>query len=342
MSYAPGPDKGTQQVEIDFFRAEDAPWITKLFREVYGEGYPIRTYYLPEELIEENAAGRVISSVARTLTGEVVGHNALVLLDPANQVYENAAGVVLPAFRGYRIFPRLFRHSLFDVSKRFGIETITGEPVCSHPHLQRMCLLDIGFTELGLEVELMPAAAYTKDQNVSGRVSVVMGCFIYKSTAQTAYIPPIYRDQLEYLYTDIKKGERAFIHSASGLPAERSTRANTKLFALAQVVRIYIEGIGSDFESFISLLENEAQEKGTEVFQAWLPLASPFAPAATDILRGHGYFLGGILPCLAGGDGLLMQKLSHAPNWEGMVLYSDRAKKMGEMVRHDWKSVTGG
>jgi len=31
----------------------------------------------PEQLIEENAAGRTISSVARTSKGDIVGHNAL-------------------------------------------------------------------------------------------------------------------------------------------------------------------------------------------------------------------------------------------------------------------------
>ncbi|PKN04105.1 MAG: hypothetical protein CVU74_08605, partial [Deltaproteobacteria bacterium HGW-Deltaproteobacteria-9] len=83
-------------VEIDFFQNADAHGVARLFRQVYGEGYPIDIYYRPERLIEENAAGRVLSSVARTSTGEVVGHDALVLLDHATRLYENAAGVVSP------------------------------------------------------------------------------------------------------------------------------------------------------------------------------------------------------------------------------------------------------
>jgi len=104
----------SQEIEIDFFRIEDASGIARLFRQVYGEGYPIRTYYLPDQLIEENAAGHIISNVARTPTGEVVGHNALVLMDPATHLYENAAGAVLPAFRGQGVFPHLFKHTLVN------------------------------------------------------------------------------------------------------------------------------------------------------------------------------------------------------------------------------------
>ncbi|MGO8944311.1 MAG: hypothetical protein ACLQJ7_11645 [Syntrophobacteraceae bacterium] len=339
MSKPPGPGTGTLPIEIDYFRNEDAPGIARLIREVYGEGYPIRTYYLPDQLIQENAAGHIISSVARTPTGEVVGHDALVLLDPANHIYENAAGAVLPAFRGYRIFPRLFRHSIVDASKRFGVEALIGEPVCSHPHLQKMCL-ELNFIELGLEVDLMPATAYTRDPSASGRVSVLQGCFLYKPTAQYAYIPPIYRDELEHLYT-VLKGERTFVYSTD-LPAEGNSRGSVKIFDLAQVARIAMDCIGPDLESFVVHAENEAREKGIEVFQVWLPLSSPFAPMATDILRGQGFFLGGILPCRANGDGLLMQKVSQTPNWESMVLYSECGRKIGEMIRHDWKCVTRG
>src|SRR5512133_155835 len=96
-----------ESIEIDFFRPGDAPGVARLFGQVYGEGYPIDIYYRPDRLIEENAAGRVLSSVARTQAGEVVGHDALVLLDPASRLYENAAGVVLPGFRGQGVFFRL-------------------------------------------------------------------------------------------------------------------------------------------------------------------------------------------------------------------------------------------
>jgi hypothetical protein len=340
MSKRPASDITTQEIEIDYFRIEDAPGIARLFHQVYGAGYPIRTYYLPDQLIEENASGQIISSVARTIAGEVVGHDALVLLDSAAHLYENAAGAVLPAFRGQGIFPRLFKHSIVSASKRFGVEGIVGEPVCSHTHLQKMCL-QLDFKELVLEVGLMPGATHAMDPGTSGRISVLLGCFMHKPRVQTVQMPQIYRDELKYLYAGLEV-ERTFVDSISDLPAEGSSQGNIKLFDMAQVARIAIDCIGSDFDSFIAHLESEAREEGMEVFHVWLPLASPFAPAATDILRGHGYFLGGMLPCLLNGDGLLMQKVSKEPNWGCIALYSERAKRIGEMIRRDWKCVTQG
>lgn len=77
MSETPASETTKQTIEIDFYRVEDAPGIARLFRQVYGEGYPIRTCYLPDQLIEENAAGHIISCVARTAAGEVLSEKGL-------------------------------------------------------------------------------------------------------------------------------------------------------------------------------------------------------------------------------------------------------------------------
>lgn len=337
MSETPASETKRQEIEIDFFRSEDARGITRLFRQVYGEGYPISTYYHPDQIIKENASGRLISCVARTSTGEVVGHNALVLLDPVTQLYENAAGAVLSTFRGQAIFPRLFEHTIVQTSKRFAVEGIIGEPVTNHTHLQKMCL-QLNFKESGLEVDLMPAAAYGVGGGESRRVSVLLGYFIHKPKPQTVFLPPVYQDELDFLYAGLNL-DRTFAPPEKILPAAGTSQGSMTLFELAQVARIRMTAVGSDFELYTSRLEQEAREKGVAVFQIWLPLTSPFAAAATDILREHGYFLGGVLPCFATGDGLLMQKVTHEPDWQAIQLFTERAKRIGEMVRRDWQSV---
>jgi len=326
-----------QAIEIDCFRYEDAPSVARLFLQVYGAGYPIDIYYRPERLIEENVAGRVLSSVARTQTGEVVGHDALVLIDPATRLYENAAGVVMPGFRGQGVFFRLMKHNVFYYAKRFGLEEILGEPVCNHLQLQKMCL-QLGYRETGLEVDLMPATAYTKEQGAHGRVSVLLGYFLHKPLPQTVFLPPVYRDELEYLYSGIGV-ERTFAGTNRDLPADGDSQGKMDVFALAQVARMAIHRIGSDFDAFISQLEKKACERDTKVFQVWLPLTSPYATGATNILRVYGYFIGGLLPGWYGRDGLLMQKVRGETDWGGIALYSERAKRIAEIIRSDQKKV---
>lgn len=320
-------------MEIDFFRPEDAPGVARLFREVYGEGYPVRTYYDPERLIAENAAGRILSNVARTPAGQIVGHNALILLNSAIRTYENAAGAVLSAFRGQGIFFRVMHHSIHDVARRFGVEEIVGEPVCNHLQLQKMCL-KLDYRETGLEVDLMPAAAYTAEKSARGRVSAMLGYFRHRAVPHTVHLPPVYREELEYLYAGMDV-ERTFGESKEVLPATGESLGKLELFAFAQVARIAVERVGSDFEAFVAGEEGRAADRGTEVFQLWLPLTSPFAAAATETLRRRGYFIGGLLPGGAGGDRLLMQKVRGKTDWAGIALYSERAGRIAEIVRSD-------
>jgi hypothetical protein len=296
-------------------------------------------YYLPDRLIEGNAAGEIISSVARTPTGEIAGHDALVVLDPATRLYENAAGAVLPAFRGQGLFFRLFQHSIVDAAKRFSVEGIFGEPVCNHVHLQKMSL-QLGFIESGLEVDLMPAAAYAGEPGAPGRVSALLGLFRHDPGRQTVHMPLAYGDELGYLYAAFK-ADRTFVYSKMELPGAESSQGRLTIFDMAQVARIAIDRIGADFDAFLARMEGDASGKGSEVFQVWVPLSSPFVSSATDILRRHGYFIGGVVPCWINGDALLLQKVSQEPNWRGISLHSERAKRIAEIVKRDWGRVMG-
>jgi len=62
----------------------------------------------------------------------------------------------------------------------------------------------------------------------------------------------------------------------------------------------------------------------------------PWIGQAVDILRDAGYFFGGALPRWFDGDGLLMQKLDCPPYFEGLILESDFAKELLEIIKEDW------
>jgi len=160
-----------EQIEVDLLRAEDAPQVAALFRKVYGDGYPVRDYYEPETLIAANREGRIISSVAHTAEGRVVGHNALFSHSPHPKTYESGAGLVDPEHRAGNLFTRLCAHGVAVGGPRFGVQSVWGEPVCNHVYSQRMCR-SLGWITMALEVDLMPAAAYAKEKSAVGRVNV--------------------------------------------------------------------------------------------------------------------------------------------------------------------------
>jgi hypothetical protein len=327
-----------QSYVIDLFRPEDAAGVVRLFRTVYGEGYPVRTFTDPQRLIEENAAKRTISSVARTPRGEIVAHCAVFRSAPYERLYEAGSGLVLPSYRGGAIMTRLVAHG-FDAAARFGVEALFGEAVCNHIHMQKiMSALDN--VERALAVDLMPADTYAREKSATGRVSVLMGFNLFKPNSQAVYVPRPYASILPFLYQGMGD-QRRYSPSEGDLPAQSVSRIETQVFDFAQVARLAIQEAGQDFAEVFAREEEAARGRNVTVLQVWLKLSWPWVGQVTELLRARGYFLGGVLPRWFDDDGLLLQKILGPPNWDEIQLYTERAKMLLEIIRMDWARVVG-
>lgn len=325
-----------QDFEIDLFRPDDAAGVARLFRIVYGDGYPIKTFLEPETLRRENAAGRTISTVARTPQGDIVGHNALYQSAPHKRTYESGAGLVHPAYRGNKgIFSGLIAHGQEVGGREFGIESIFGEPVCNHLLSQKACARQ-GWITQALEVDLMPAAAYDKEKSATGRVSALLDFGTIMPKSHRVYLPAVYEEALRFHYDGLDdKRILDFVDNDSLLDA--ATDMRIQFFDFAGVARIAIHAVGTDFADSFAVQEQPLLQQGAQVIQVWINLSFPWVNRVVDDLKKRGYFLGGILPRWFNGDGLLMQKILHRPNWEEIQLYSERAGKILELVQADWE-----
>jgi hypothetical protein len=329
-----------QEWKVDLFRPEDAKGVVKLFLSVYGKGYPVKTYIDPELLIRENAAGRIISSVARTLKGDIVGHCALFCSAPYEEIREGGAGVVHAGYRGgHGIFTRLVVHGIEISAKRFGIEAVFGEPVCNHIFSQKTMNSIGGFITQTLEVDLMPSSAYETEKSATGRVSALLDFKILQPKPHRVHIPPVYQQPLTFLYSGLED-RREISEAGEKAPSGSSTRIQVDYFDFAQVSRMAVWEPGADFETVFEAEEKKALDKGAVVLQIWLNLAYPWIDAAVQVLRRKGYFLGGLLPRWFDHDGLLMQKIMKRPDWESMQIHFDRAKRIRDLVHEDWLKVS--
>jgi hypothetical protein len=327
-----------QELEIDLFKPEDAPGVRNLFLSIYGEGYPIRTYLEPGKLIAENAAGRVISSVARTIRGDIVGHNALYQSAPHKKLYESGAGLVHERYRGGKgIFDRLVRHGIEIGAKIFDLDAIFGECVCNHIFTQKVTE-KLGAITCAVEADLMPATAYTKEKGARGRVAVLFDLIEIKQSLQTIYVPSTYETQIRLIYSPLKD-VRDIKPSIEAIPEDAATQIDVEYFEFGQVSRTAVWRAGADFEAVFSLREQELLQRGAEVLQVALNLSDPCVGAMTEVLRAKGYFFCGILPRWLNSDALLMTRTLHRPSWEDIQVYSNRSKRILKFVREDWEAV---
>ena len=335
-----GDIEAGQEWLVSRFIPEDAPGVVNLFRSVYGDGYPVRTYMDVKLLIEENGADRTVSSVAKTASGQVVGHTALFNSAPFTGTFESGAGVVHAAFRGGKgIFTQLVAHCLEIANGMANVQTVFGEPVCNHPFSQKMSVR-VGFASRALEVDLMPAAAYEKEVSAAGRVAAFLDFKTFRGKPHTLYLPSMYSEDFRLFYEGFDD-ERQFRIAEAPIPAGTLTDMRPQIFAFAAVARVAFHAIGADFSTCLDTLEKTLRQEGVLVTQLWLRLDCPWVGVATEILRERGYFLGGALPRWFDSDGFLMQKIGKLPDWQGIVTVTERGAEILRRVRADWQRTQG-
>lgn len=329
-----------QTWEIDLLRPEDAIGVVRLFRTVYGEGYPIPAFVDPEELIRANSEKRVISSVARTPSGDIVGHNAMFRSAPYQRIYESGAGLVHPLYRSGGLVGKAVQHGRDLAADAFGLDALFGESVCNHTHMQKV-VIGLGGITCAIEVDLMPAEAYAREKSAPGRVSTLMDYICLKKTEKQVFIPDECRNFFQMIYSEYPE-IRQLKPSADLVPSHIKTELSTSFFEFAGVTRITLQAAGHDLVETLNLAETSALSQGTTVIQIWANLSWPWIGRIVHLLHEKGYFCGGVLPRWFDDDGILMQKLCNPPDWENIRLHADRAKQILEFVRADYQKFSSG
>ncbi len=319
---------------VGLFEPERASGITDLFKAVYGDAYPIRIFYSPEEIIRANRAGDYISVTAHTDDGKVVGVEHLFRSAPNPHLYEWGVGLTLKEFRGKGVFGEIGRFVVEEAIPKLGIEAVFGESVCNHLHTQKMTARNGSF-DAAIEVALMPAETYAREDGPQSRVATVLQFRTFKKYHHTVFIPEVYHEQLEFAYAALDD-ERDFTPSGGSFDPDALCKSEQKIFDFAGVSRVAFHELGADFDGKMWESEEQARRSNVKVFQVWLPLGSPVVAEAVEICRFRGYFFGGPLMRWFGEDGFLMQKLECNPDFEYIRLLSDRAKTLLEMIRGDW------
>lgn len=316
-----------------YFEPSDGPGVARLFYAVYGEGYPIDTYYIPERLAEENRLGNIRSVMARTDSGHVVAHVALYRSSSPNpHLYEYGVGLTLPSYRSTMAFFRTTQ-LMMQLVGTDGIDGFYGEAVCNHIITQKLCR-QAKALETAVEPALMPVEAYEAEQSAIGRV----GCMVYfrvdVDDRKNLYLPTPYCDELNFILNGLNL-DRAVMVSDLTLP-DGNGAIDVQRFDFAGVARCTVTTPGAGLTARLAALEQELRTGNYALIQFFVDLGKPWSGGVVEQLRGQGFSFGGLLPIWFGNDGLLMQKHLVEPDFDGMKIYSDRGRSLMELVRSDW------
>ncbi|TYT73884.1 GNAT family N-acetyltransferase [Desulfobotulus mexicanus] len=312
-------------LQIRLMQKDDAPGVVELYRAVYGDHYPVASVYDAEAIFAAQEAGDFFRVLA-ILDGRVVGQTAVYRSGPPNRdLYEEGQGIVLKELRNQDILGKTMGLAHSRIYPEKGLHNLWGEGVCNHVFTHKAGIR-LGYISTGIEIDLMPADAYDKEKSSSGRVSALIGFKIKDNEHRRVHLHPAYTDILPSFYEGLTLS-RDFVATSSPLTDTKS-RVTESIYASAGIARFTFLELGGDFGDILKKKEKEAVDQGCTVIQVFLDLSRPEVVPALEILRHQAYFLGGALPCWYGEDGILMQKLLHEPNIEGIKLYGERAENI--------------
>jgi hypothetical protein len=326
-----------QSFVIETMRPEDAPGICRLVYAVYGDKYPIDGYYDPDWIADSNANGDMVTLVARTPTGDIVGQGAIwCTSSPNRHLFECGQFIVLPAYRGTRIAAKLGFMSRDLADSLPQVHALFGEPVTNHVVTQKACRL-LKAPPSVVELALMPAGAYAGEGAGQTRVTCLMATRMITDTRRPLHLPACYRAALAPVVADLRLDRDLAFGNGTAPAPDVETAVTVQDFGEAGTVRCHVTALGADFPDRLAALTDKARADGRAVVEVFLPADTAAGPWAAIRLRSLGYCLAGLAPLWLGPDALVMQRLFVTPDFDAIQLLDDIGRDLLNHVRADWE-----
>jgi anti-sigma regulatory factor (Ser/Thr protein kinase)/RimJ/RimL family protein N-acetyltransferase len=331
---------------------EDAIEVARCIYKTYGYTYPGEHVYFPERVATMNQSGEMISAVAVTETGEVIGHSAL-SGQRGDRVMEIGQAVVAPAHRGRGILKELSDLLMEEAWQR----RLTGlyvHAVTIHPFSQRVSL-KYGFRESAVLLGYAPRHVQMKafaDRELPQRETVVYAYQpLHDEPCSRIYPPAHHRSMIARIYRNLGL-EREFAspedtyrraETSRPAPETSSFTLSTKAVSALGTALIEVTGYGPGIEQEAKDKMRDLCHEGTAVIYLNLPLGDPGVAAACKHFEELGFFFCGIQPRPAEPAGpasipsrdLLCLQFLNGPriDYDRLQIYSDFGKELVGYIR---------
>jgi hypothetical protein len=312
----------------------NAVFVGDVFRSIYDDDFPVKDVYHPETLWREVREGRVAATLAFDGEDRPVGYISLFKSAPNPRLWEGGNLIVNPAYKHTYLSSILFRHYLKpEIREPLHADGFFGEAVCHHYFTQVGCVKS-GMADCAIELDLLDGASFKDNQAGSGRVACVLNFLEFTRPDAPVYLPQRYAEIVQRLSKTLFP--RSFLPADSPLPLDGVSQREDRYHEAARTWKVYVREIGGDWRVAVDELLREADSRDVVSLQVTLNTANPHLGSAVEIMRGRGFFLGGLAPRWFGNDGLLMQKvLGREPDYDGIKLYSRTAKDLLTTIRAD-------
>ncbi len=316
--------------------ADEAEKLIRLVRRCYGDSYPMSLFYDREQLQQKLEVGLLISAVAETEGGELVGHVGTLWEHETASTADAITGMVLEAYQRQGILARL-TETLGPLYPPGGLTGLQLFCVTTHTASQRAGL-ERGTVESGFLLPEFPstmnAQGVVNDPLGERNPALVMYRPIKAAPQRRCYVTPDYHDLIGAIYERVNYARQ--LVGVCDHELQGQTAGVLHPDARKGVDKLCLQTIGEDWSddtaSFRTQADPGCPSKGWYVDIA---LSQPGAIALTDRLRDEGWFFGAIIFERQQGDCLRMQYCTAQINRAALQIASDFGSEIVSFVLED-------
>ncbi|EGB16332.1 hypothetical protein DND132_3129 [Pseudodesulfovibrio mercurii] len=324
----------SNEFRITLFTPEDAPDVSRFYKETYGDGFPLKYVYDPAEISRRYDGVNHRTTIVRDGEDRLAAMGSLFRFAPNPLLYEAGQLMVSKRHRGKGLSNIIGRVVLEEFPTQIPVDAVFIEALCSHT-LSQPSATNCGLLPTGVELERIPPMGPKQDNGVVVNTSLLTLFRIYRDTPHTIHPHPDYVEFIERRNRAL--GIKRTVEPGAS-PVPPSTNAQSDVLRDASMATLTIFRAGKDLPDVLARFRAEAAGCSMHVR---LDLGDRATPWAIDVLRGERFFLSAYLPLWFGTDGILLQKLPAAPDFSAPRYGSEAAKSMGDAVLADWEAVTG-
>ena len=312
----------------------DVPGIINLVYNTYHYSYAKDFFYNEKELTNRIASKKILSLVAVTESGKVIGHNA-VLLD-SDRLGEAGMSMVDPNYRRSKAFLSLVLNTARAVKTYYPELLCYAKCVTSHVRSQAFIT---SFTTCLFQLSVYHHAAFIGMKgDTNPRESLVYSiCKFGKQSAKSSiYIPARHQGIIREIMKRAKLDVECLTANAEEMP-ESNSLIQTEILPSRQYAEFTTKKTGKDFIAELRKQTQYVRQNGVVTADLILPTAQPFAMGWDENLNRIGYFFCGIKPDTDGTWNLVYTNLLYqAFDFDKLQLFAEDSKELCRYVKEEY------
>lgn len=288
----------------------EAVEVSKCAYMSYGYTYSNEHVYYPERLRQLNEEGKMVSLVAVSDSGEIIGHVALIFDDSDPLVPVSDDAFVKPQYRGSGCLNDLGR-ALIGWAVDNDILGSYALAVTSHPYSQKVAS-KWGYNDTAIFISIDTPFAFKAIKEEAGQRESESLLFVYFRPPQDVkiYAPCHHAGMITQIYQH--QGVQATILSpASDLQLPDQEPIIEVKYDPCIIAYIKVKQYGRNVTGEVSRILKGLCIQRTETIYLYLPLSSPYTCLLTHEFETLGFFFAGIIPGSEGRNLLILQYLNN-------------------------------